>query len=114
MAEAAPKARLIAILGEMRELGDESPQKHFEIGQEAGAQGIDIVIAIGDRDAKQLALGAASAGVANVAVCADKETATQLLQGITREGDVMLIKGANATQLWTIGQVLNGEAPTAH
>ncbi|MEU3788516.1 hypothetical protein AB0F07_01760 [Streptomyces fructofermentans] len=61
--EKEPGTRRIAVLGEMLELGDTAAHAHWDIGQETGRLGVDIVIAVGDVLAKQLALGAADAGV---------------------------------------------------
>jgi UDP-N-acetylmuramoyl-tripeptide--D-alanyl-D-alanine ligase len=106
--------RTIAVLGEMLELGDEAPAQHWKVGVEAGETGVDIVVAVGGENAKQLALGAAHAGVAGVAIVADTETAAAYVEAILEPGDVVLIKGANSNMLWQIGQRLHGEVLTDH
>jgi UDP-N-acetylmuramoyl-tripeptide--D-alanyl-D-alanine ligase len=81
------------VLGEMLELGDEAPSALWGIGQEAGALGVDFVIAAGQDLAKQLPLGAA--GV-DAAIVGDNQTATELLDKMLRPGDVVIIKGRGA------------------
>ncbi|MFF3489348.1 glutamate ligase domain-containing protein [Streptomyces sp. NPDC002701] len=109
--EAEPGARRIAVLGEMLELGDGAPQAHWDTGQEAGQLGVDIVIAVGEENAKQLALGAADAG-ADVAIVADNATATAFLEKILKPGDVVVIKGSRGGMRWQIAQALTGQPLT--
>ncbi|MGW0314039.1 glutamate ligase domain-containing protein [Streptomyces flavidovirens] len=103
--------RRIAVLGEMLELGDEAPQAHWNVGQEAGKLGVDIVIAVGQDLAKQLALGAAAAG-ADVAIVADNETATALLEKLLQPDDVVIVKGSRGGMRWQIAQALTGQKIT--
>ncbi|MER6978150.1 glutamate ligase domain-containing protein [Streptomyces carpinensis] len=110
-ANSEPLARRIAVLGEMLELGDEAARAHWELGQTAGELGIDIVIAVGDAMAKQVALGAADAGV-EAAIVRDNETATALLDKLLQPGDVVLIKGSRGGMRWQIAQALTGQEIT--
>ncbi|MFJ4988759.1 glutamate ligase domain-containing protein [Streptomyces sp. NPDC088732] len=103
--------RTIAVLGEMYELGDEAPAAHFGVGRMAGEYGIDFVIAVGGELAKQLALGAADAGV-DAAIVADNETATELLNKMIQPNDIVLCKGSRGGMRWQIAQALTGQEIT--
>jgi UDP-N-acetylmuramoyl-tripeptide--D-alanyl-D-alanine ligase len=109
--EKEPGTRRIAVLGEMLELGDEAPKAHWDVGQEAGKLGVDFVIAVGQNMAKQLALGAADAGV-DAAIVADNSTATELLSKMLQPGDVVIIKGSRGGMRWQIAQALTGQEIT--
>ncbi|WP_323187206.1 UDP-N-acetylmuramoylalanyl-D-glutamate--2,6-diaminopimelate ligase [Streptomyces sp. NBC_00268] len=111
LGEKQPGTRRIAVLGEMLELGETGPQAHWDIGQEAGELGVDIVIAVGDQLAKQLALGAAHAGV-DTAIVGDNETATQLLEKLLQPGDIVIVKGSRGGMRWQIVQALTGQPLT--
>ncbi|WP_372407439.1 glutamate ligase domain-containing protein [Streptomyces luteireticuli] len=106
--------RLIAVLGEMRELGDQAVDGHRKVGREAAEQGIDVVVAVGGALAKQLALAAGDAGVPKVAICPDNPTATAFVMSILRPGDRVLVKGANSDMRWQIAQGLAGQEITGH
>jgi UDP-N-acetylmuramoyl-tripeptide--D-alanyl-D-alanine ligase len=100
--------RTIAVLGDMYELGDEAANGHFSVGRMAGEYGIDFVIAVGGEMAKQLALGAADAGV-EAAIVADNQTAMELLKKMVQPGDLVLVKGSRGGMRWQIAQALTGQ-----
>ncbi|MFD9477978.1 glutamate ligase domain-containing protein [Streptomyces nojiriensis] len=104
--------RRIAVLGEMLELGNESVEAHREIGRFAAESGVDVVVAVGGDLAKQLALAAGAAGVADIAFVGDNATATAYLDSILQPGDVVLVKASRGGQLWQIAQALNGQPVT--
>ncbi|MEW1912936.1 C39 family peptidase [Kitasatospora sp. NPDC085895] len=108
------ESRLIAVLGEMRELGDDAVEGHRAVGRDAAEHGIDVLLAIGGDLAKQPALAAGAASLPEVAICADNPTATAYLQSILRPGGRVLVKGANGGQHWQIAQALTGQPITDH
>src|SRR5438132_1097000 len=87
----------IAVLGEMRELGDESEGGHREVGETAAALKIDQLIAIGDA-ATAISDGARHAGVRNTTVVNSTSEAADLLREIAAPGDLILIKGSRASR----------------
>ncbi|MFF4136587.1 UDP-N-acetylmuramoylalanyl-D-glutamate--2,6-diaminopimelate ligase [Streptomyces mirabilis] len=101
----------MAVLGEMVELGDEAAKAHWDVGQMAGQYGANIVGAVGAEMAKQLALGAADAGV-DVAIVRDNETATDFLKRPLLPGDVVIIKGSRGGMRWQIAQALTKQEIT--
>ncbi|ELS54917.1 glutamate ligase domain-containing protein [Streptomyces viridochromogenes] len=109
--DATKGVRRIAVLGEMLELGDEAAKAHWDVGRMAGEYGVDFVIAVGEDMAKQLALGAADAGV-DSAIVKDNSTATALLEKLLRPDDVVLIKGSRGGMRWQIAQALTGQEIT--
>lgn len=96
----ATPARRVAILGEMRELGDRATQLHRESGRAAADAGFGLIIAVGGEHAAALADGARSAGLsaAAVVVCADSHAAADAAVGQVRRGDLVLVKGSRATR----------------
>ncbi|WP_018541704.1 MULTISPECIES: hypothetical protein [unclassified Streptomyces] len=104
--------RLIAVLGEMLELGDEAVDAHREVGRMAGEFGIDMVIGVGGELVKQLVLSAGAAGVPDIALVADNETAATLLEEILRPGDKVLVKASRGGMLWQVAQRLTGQPVT--
>jgi len=89
-----PADRRLAVLGIMAELGDGSVAFHREIGEEAAALGIDVLITVGE-DA--LAYGEGFQGEAYAAGSA--EEASALLEEIAQPGDRVLIKGSRSAGL---------------
>ncbi|MEV5983917.1 UDP-N-acetylmuramoylalanyl-D-glutamate--2,6-diaminopimelate ligase [Streptomyces sp. NPDC052051] len=110
---AQPKGgRLIAVLGEMLELGDEAVEAHREVGRMAGEFGIDMVVGVGGDLVKQLTLYAGAAGVPDIALVADNATAAALLEEILRPGDKVLVKASRGGMLWQVAQRLTGQPVT--
>ena len=83
----------IAVLGEMRELGDESERGHREVGETAAALRVDHLIAIGDV-AATIADAAKRAGLENSSTVASTAEAAELLAELAAPGDLVLIKGS--------------------
>jgi len=83
----------IAVLGEMRELGDESERGHREVGETAATLGVDHLITIGDT-AELIAQCARAAGLEKVSAVQSTGEAAELLGKITAPGDLVLIKGS--------------------
>jgi UDP-N-acetylmuramoyl-tripeptide--D-alanyl-D-alanine ligase len=109
--------RTWAVLGEMLELGDASTSAHRQVGADAVALGIDIVVAVGD-GAAPIADGARGvAGPADradgrraqtVHEAAEVDTAYALLQENLRSGDVVLLKSSRDAGLRWLGDRLAG------
>jgi UDP-N-acetylmuramoyl-tripeptide--D-alanyl-D-alanine ligase len=93
--EAAGKR--IAVLGEMRELGEGSESAHREIGETAAEFGVDQLIAIGDI-AASVANAARKAGLRNVAAAKSTFHAAEMLADIAAPGDLVLVKGSRAAR----------------
>jgi UDP-N-acetylmuramoyl-tripeptide--D-alanyl-D-alanine ligase len=95
LAERGNGRRLVAVLGEMAELGDEAPGYHKEIGALLRELGISDVIAVGPL--------ARDYGGEWVATAADAATE---LRSRLRPGDVVLVKGSRSVGLETVAENL--------
>jgi len=88
--------RSVAVLGEMGELGPESPRYHREVGEHARAAGIDFVIGVGlpsrDYDPDELV--------------ADPDEAAELLAARLEPHDAVLIKGSRSAGLEAVAEQL--------
>ena len=87
----------IAVLGEMRELGDQSERGHREVGETAAALKVDQLIAIGDV-AAAIADAARQAGLRKTTIVKSTSEAAELLSEIAAPGDLILIKGSRAAR----------------
>ena len=85
--------RKVAVLGDMGELGEYTPQAHFNIGALAAMLGIDQVVAIGTK-AEKIAEGVRQGGGA-VLHFADKLAAHNELLRQFGENTVMLVKASH-------------------
>jgi UDP-N-acetylmuramoyl-tripeptide--D-alanyl-D-alanine ligase len=83
----------IAVLGEMRELGDESERGHREVGEAAAQYRIDCLIAIGD-NAAPISDAAENAGLEQTISVSSTTEAAEKLAEIAEPGDLVLIKGS--------------------
>ncbi len=87
----------IAVLGEMRELGEESARGHREVGETAAELGVDQLIAIGDM-AAAIAEAARNAGLQNISIARSTSEAAELLGEIAVSGDLVLVKGSRSAR----------------
>ena len=87
----------IAVLGEMRELGDQSERGHREVGETAAALKVDQLIAIGDV-AAAIADAARQAGLRKTTIVKSTSEAAEVLSEIAAPGDLILIKGSRAAR----------------
>lgn len=86
--------RCFAVLADMLELGDLEHRAHFEVGAYAAGTGLDALVTVGTR-AAAIAEGARSVKPELPChVCASNEEAVEVLRGILRRGDVVLVKGS--------------------
>ncbi len=104
-------ARRIAVLGDMRELGDTGPEEHRKIGRQAAEAGIDALLAYGD-SADELARGAREGGLTSgrIAATSDPEILRLLLECWLEPGAVVLVKGSRAMQMERVVRWLEQQA----
>jgi len=92
--------RKIAVLGDMLELGPQSPELHADIGRQVAAAGIDLLLATGPMSA--YTVDAARYAGLN-AVCArhfnGQEELADCLDFLLHDGDVALVKGSRGMEL---------------
>lgn len=89
-----------AVLGEMRELGEESILAHDEIGRLAVRLGVDRLIGVG-AECRPMVLGAASEGYygGEAHFSPDSQDAREYLSAHLTPGDVVLFKASRAAGL---------------
>ncbi len=92
---ASTPGRHVAVLGEMLELGPTSTSLHREVGRRAAAAA-DVVVAVGGGPAAELARAAEGSQAYHLGSADD---ALEVLCGIVRSGDVVLVKGSRGIGL---------------
>ncbi|OAN57389.1 UDP-N-acetylmuramoyl-tripeptide--D-alanyl-D-alanine ligase [Sphingomonas sp. TDK1] len=96
---AAEPGRHIAVLGEMRELGDHADALHAELADPIAEAGVSRAILVGEAMAP---LAAALEGQLDFVHVADAAAAKGALESMLAPGDAVLIKGSNGVRLATI------------
>jgi UDP-N-acetylmuramoyl-tripeptide--D-alanyl-D-alanine ligase len=96
----AADGRLIAVLGQMAELGTIAAEEHERVGELAARLHVDRLITIGP-EAKAIAVAGVREGVEpeNVADYDDADDALTDVLAAARAGDVVLIKGSRVAGL---------------
>ena len=97
--------RRIAVLGTMRELGEESGDFHAALAGPLEAAHVDYAILVGD---EMEALAKALGGAVEMAHVADAAAALPLARAAIGPGDAMLIKGSNSIGLAAVVEALAG------
>ncbi len=96
--------RRVAVLADMKELGDRTEQFHYEVGAYMKNCPADVLLTLGEL-AKELARGAVENGGAGTAESfIDREELTARLRELLREGDCVLFKGSNSMNLAEIAE----------
>lgn len=91
------KGRKVAVLGDMFELGEDSDKLHYSVGLFARGCGIDKLVAIG-KSAAEIARGA-QGGRLEVHYFPTKEEYYEVMDQITGEGDVVLVKASRGMKM---------------
>lgn len=91
----AKKARRIAVLGDMLELGDCAPAEHRKVGALA-AQNADLLFAFGPHAGDMLA---GAAGMENRRAFDSRDCLAEALKEAARPGDVLLFKASHGMHL---------------
>jgi UDP-N-acetylmuramoyl-tripeptide--D-alanyl-D-alanine ligase len=95
--------RHVAVLGEMRELGEAHERAHREVGS-AAAEYVDELVVVGV-EAGGIAAGAAALGD-RVVVVSDRDAAVAVLRQRLRQGDAVLVKASRGAALESIVETL--------
>ncbi len=88
--------RRIAVLGEMAELGIETPTYHRGIGAHARAAGVDLLVGVGE----------AARHYEPDQLVADPSEAAELLAPLLGPGDAVLVKGSRSAGLELVAETL--------
>jgi len=100
LAQRSEGRRMVAILGDMAELGRTGPAYHREVGAAAVELGIDEILAVGQLARGYLEAGARGRQVANV------HEALRELDQVVRPGDAVLVKASRAVGLEAVAEAL--------
>lgn len=100
LAVTAVPGRRIAVLGEMRELGDDARALHADCGRAAARCGVDLLVAIGGPAADGLVEGAREGGIdaQRILRFADSASAAEPVAALLQPGDLVLVKGSRGTR----------------
>lgn len=91
-----PKGRRIAVLGEMRELGDKSRDHHLQIAKELKRLSIDCVFVVG---AEAECLFEALPSTMKGGYALKAETLLPLIESEIAKGDVVFVKGSKGSKV---------------
>ena len=97
--------RRVAILGDMLELGPDERGFHVEIGEYAGAKGVELLIAVGP-----LAEAMGDGFPGEIHTVADADAAAAIAPQLLQAGDVVLIKASRGVGLELVCRALGQEA----
>jgi len=103
-------ARAFAILGDMLELGPESPELHHDVGAHAVARGVDGLIGVG-KLGREIVRGALDAGMARELVFISDEKYAAAVRAVewTQPGDWIVIKGSRGMKMEDVLAALREE-----
>lgn len=101
------QGRKIAVLGDMLELGDYEREGHEKVGLRA-LEVVDVLVTVGPRG-RIIGETALRWGMPpeRVYILEDNAAAIRLLEGLIKEGDVVLVKGSRAMQMEEIVSALS-------
>ena len=92
--------RRIAVLGDMKELGNMSKELHKKVGELVSKSKTDILVCLGS-DSEYIIKGAVKSGfdINNTIHFTDKEKLCDYLSGLKRDGDAFLFKASRSVKL---------------
>ncbi len=90
------KSRKVAILGDMGELGEQSPELHASVGRHIGTLHIDLLVTIGDKSRKIHEAAVTAAPQTHCIHFSDLEGFLEGKDPLLKDGDAVLIKASHA------------------
>jgi UDP-N-acetylmuramoyl-tripeptide--D-alanyl-D-alanine ligase len=111
LAHPGAKGRRIAVLGDMLEMGSESPRFHRELAPDLIAERVDLVFLSGPNmkhlhDALAKNGGASESGGLQTTHAADSTSLAPLVAASIHDGDVVLVKGSLGSRMKVIVDML--------
>jgi UDP-N-acetylmuramoyl-tripeptide--D-alanyl-D-alanine ligase len=103
-AERQHAQRRVAVLGDMLELGSQEQEFHAAMGECAQRAGVDLLVTVGPRAAAM-----AERFGAEVHSVLDAGQATELVPGLLKPGDVLLVKASRGVGLELVCQALRAQ-----
>jgi UDP-N-acetylmuramoyl-tripeptide--D-alanyl-D-alanine ligase len=95
-----PAARKVAVLADMLELGEDEREFHRQAGAAVVSWGWDVLVAVGPL-AEHMAEEAVTSGLPrrNIRTFPDAQAAAEAIDGIVRDGDLVLVKGSRGMKM---------------
>lgn len=93
------KGKTIAVLGDMKELGEFAPTCHLEVAK-CALKAVDVLLCLGEGCIPMVDLFIENKRKAHLYT--DFQTLYKAMYDLAEPGDVVLVKGANSHQLWRI------------
>ncbi|MGW3669267.1 UDP-N-acetylmuramoyl-tripeptide--D-alanyl-D-alanine ligase [Streptomyces sp. NPDC005141] len=108
----AQDRRTVAVLGEMKELGDTAKTAHADVGRLVGDLGIDVLVTVGTTD-EMTALAAAARPTSPLRIesADDPDVLLPLLNRLLTSGDIVLVKASKSVGLEKFANILHAEGP---
>jgi UDP-N-acetylmuramoyl-tripeptide--D-alanyl-D-alanine ligase len=100
-----PAAQLVAVLGDMLELGDASPALHEAVGRQAAAAGVTRLVAVG-RYGPDIVRGALAVNPAIAAAAVEDRVAAVSSTGDVTSPAIVLVKASRGVGLELVAQSL--------
>lgn len=109
LADMAEGKRTVAILGDMYELGHREVEGHREVGAEAAALGIDVLVTVGEL-AGEIAIGASMEQESPEQIISfqKNDQLKEHLAQIVKKDDIILVKGSRGMKMEEITECLQG------
>ncbi|MBN4059011.1 UDP-N-acetylmuramoyl-tripeptide--D-alanyl-D-alanine ligase [bacterium AH-315-J04] len=92
-------SRRVFVMGDMRELGQDSADFHEQMVRQAADAGIHLLVVVGELAVEASIATAGLTGDMRVIACQDATLAAAALRGLLRAGDLVWIKGSRAVGL---------------
>jgi UDP-N-acetylmuramoyl-tripeptide--D-alanyl-D-alanine ligase len=94
------QGRTLAVLGDMKELGPQTPEIHRRIGKRVAELGVEILFAVGEW-AEEMSGGAMESGLPaqQTHACSSAQEALDRVLQTCAKGDWILVKGSRAVAL---------------
>jgi UDP-N-acetylmuramoyl-tripeptide--D-alanyl-D-alanine ligase len=108
LARTPTTGRRIAVLGDMRELGEVAAEAHAAVGRRVAELHIDVLVGVG---AGGEAMALAAAPRVKVYPAGDATDAGRVVQALTGPGDTVLVKASRAVGLEAVAAQLLGDGP---
>ncbi len=104
-------SRHVAVLADMKELGENTPEYHRQVGEYAGKAGISLIVALGEAS-RELAAAARAVSDVKTVEFEDRGQMESYLEEELKEGDCVLFKGSNSMGLSVTAEKFLREAGT--
>ena len=101
-------ARRVAVLGDMLELGPQEQEFHAQLGEQAAAAGVDVLVTVGP-----LATSIATRFNGETHALTDANEAARVVPELLAPGDVVLVKASRGVGLELVCRALGAREDDA-